>query len=608
MAKKRHLLRNKDGYSSVLETLISIGISITLLIVFFYSANTLYDVQDNPESNLESKAMGVMETLTTSTGQDASQSSEWQDYALFESLGLGTNPTVEYGVVTINATTKKSTIHVSYRFDPNEYGFESTCFLAGTKVVMADGSYKNIEDIVVGDMVKCYDQMKREVVERIVTNVFHHNPEEMEEYYLIINDQLRVTPNHLIYSDGGWIEASNLKIGDNLFYPSTDYPIVSINKVFDRVETFDIEVEGFHNFFVAMSDVDALVHNYYKKPSYGCDAGPSVGGKPGILVSFDGDVWGGDTPYSYSWDFDHRDGTNQVDSILEDPSWSYTEEGLYIVTLKVTESGEGKVATDTTTAAISTKPVARFEWFDKDGLGSGDTVFFDAGKSSGGSLEYRWDWYSNGTYEVDPDPPYIENSDDFESGKKYNVTLEVSNAQGSDTVTHTVEVNSIVPDYNMRPWILTGKDVLPEEDFSTVGEDYYITYRPIGATADMYTYEVKRVTSTVKPILDIRKIYAINLAPIKTYELAKSALGLDEEFDGGFINFNISVDIKGHIGHTESIYFGPSEPQNVIAKEVTSRRVLIYDGPEGDASGIIARHPAYYHGEITVRIFLGGTI
>jgi len=262
MRKKRYLLKDEAGHSTVLETLISVGISITLLTVFFYSANTLYTVQDTPESNLESKTMGIMETLVTSTGQNASQSSEWQwDPQNIVSLGLSTSPTVEYGIVTINQTNNKTIINESFRFDTNDYGLEDTCFLAGTKVVMDDESYKNIEDIVIGDTVKCYDQIKREIVDSAITHVFHHLPEEMGEYYLVINDQLRVTPNHLIYSDNGWIEASDLKIGDSLFYPSIESRANSIKKVFDRVPTFNIEVEKHHNYFVALGNEDTLVHN-----------------------------------------------------------------------------------------------------------------------------------------------------------------------------------------------------------------------------------------------------------------------------------------------------------------------------------------------------------
>jgi len=137
MRKKRYLLKDEAGHSTVLETLISVGISITLLTVFFYSANTLYTVQDTPESNLESKTMGIMETLVTSTGQNASQSSEWQwDPQNIVSLGLSTSPTVEYGIVTINQTNNKTIINESFRFDTNDYGLEDTCFLAGSALIL----------------------------------------------------------------------------------------------------------------------------------------------------------------------------------------------------------------------------------------------------------------------------------------------------------------------------------------------------------------------------------------------------------------------------------------------------------------------------------------
>jgi len=130
MRKKRYLLKNEAGHSTVLETLISVGISITLLTVFFYSANTLFTVQDTPESNLESKTRGIMETLVTSTGQNASQSSEWQwDPQNIVSLGLSTSPTVEYGIVTINQTNGNIIINESFRFDTNEYGLEDTLTL-----------------------------------------------------------------------------------------------------------------------------------------------------------------------------------------------------------------------------------------------------------------------------------------------------------------------------------------------------------------------------------------------------------------------------------------------------------------------------------------------
>ena len=138
------------------------------------------------------------------------------------------------------------------------------CFLAGTKVLMADGSYKNIEDIMIGDMVKSYDEETGSISDKKVKNVFHQSPDEMAaEYYMIINDVLKVTPNHRFYSEGNWVAAEYLKIGDNLFSKTgEEYSVYSIDHVYDKVPTFDLEIEGYHNYFISINnDIDILVHN-----------------------------------------------------------------------------------------------------------------------------------------------------------------------------------------------------------------------------------------------------------------------------------------------------------------------------------------------------------
>jgi len=154
-------------------------------------------------------------------------------------------------------------------------GFD-TCFLAGTRVLMADGSYKNIEDIDIGDLVLSYAKKTMEIMSCRVANVFRHLPEEMTDYYLVINNNLKVTPNHRFYSNGGWVCAGDLKIGDRLFCREQNmvYLTYSIEKVYKRETSFDLEVERCHNYFVSVVDgVDVLVHNSdainVKSPGYG---------------------------------------------------------------------------------------------------------------------------------------------------------------------------------------------------------------------------------------------------------------------------------------------------------------------------------------------------
>lgn len=136
------------------------------------------------------------------------------------------------------------------------------CFLAGTKVLMADGSYKNIEDIKTGDKVVSFDEVNNRATVGIVSMFFEHPAFEMGEYYLLVNKVLRVTPGHLIYvENSGWTSADDIKIGDVLFGLENDCRVFSIEKVFDKETTYDFMVDGYHNFFVLVGSCNVLVHN-----------------------------------------------------------------------------------------------------------------------------------------------------------------------------------------------------------------------------------------------------------------------------------------------------------------------------------------------------------
>ena len=124
-----------------------------------------------------------------------------------------------------------------------EVSIDGSCFLAGTQITMVDGSNKNIEDIKVGDLVKSYDSVQQKQIVGIVTKTLHHTPEEMTDYYLVINENLRVTPNHCLYKDGEYVKAEELAVGDTI--STTHTRVQSVRKVFDRVETYDLIVQPF---------------------------------------------------------------------------------------------------------------------------------------------------------------------------------------------------------------------------------------------------------------------------------------------------------------------------------------------------------------------------
>ena len=133
----------------------------------------------------------------------------------------------------------------------------STCFLAGTSVSMSDGTEKPIEDIKVGDVVLSYDEKSKSNVASIVKKTLHH-PKEQTNSYLIINNKLRVTPNHPTLVNNKWQRIDNANIGKVLrLQNGNNLIITSIRIVYDKVPTYNLEVEDTHTYYAG----GVLVHN-----------------------------------------------------------------------------------------------------------------------------------------------------------------------------------------------------------------------------------------------------------------------------------------------------------------------------------------------------------
>ena len=127
------------------------------------------------------------------------------------------------------------------------------CFLSGTKVDVIDGNI-SIEDLQIGDEVKTYDLKNSKQKKSKVTETYKHNVDG----YLIINDIIKTTPNHPFYSDGEWIEAGQLSIGDKILHvDGAEHKVSSIETFDDNIDVYNIEVDGTHNYFAE----GYLVHN-----------------------------------------------------------------------------------------------------------------------------------------------------------------------------------------------------------------------------------------------------------------------------------------------------------------------------------------------------------
>jgi hypothetical protein len=155
------------------------------------------------------------------------------------------------------------------------------CLAYGTTVLMYDESYKNVEDLVIGDIVKSMvilglESSKETAWENFVTNDFQYEESlsiiyniydsSFKQYYLI-NNQLKVTFEHPIFikrnNEYFFVKTENLLVGDYVFKSNNEFEMVnSIDIIDDVIQTININIEENDVYF----GDNILVHNLAEKP------------------------------------------------------------------------------------------------------------------------------------------------------------------------------------------------------------------------------------------------------------------------------------------------------------------------------------------------------
>ena len=127
-----------------------------------------------------------------------------------------------------------------------------TCFVAGTKISLADGTTRAIEAIKVGELVKSYDPASGRFVAATVKEVVRHDAQSSTEVIMVIDGVLHVTPNHPMHVGGRQVRADELKVGDELVVVEGGAPrgrvVSSVEREPGLVPTFDLVVDGPGNF------------------------------------------------------------------------------------------------------------------------------------------------------------------------------------------------------------------------------------------------------------------------------------------------------------------------------------------------------------------------
>jgi intein/homing endonuclease len=138
------------------------------------------------------------------------------------------------------------------------------CFAAGTQILMADNSTKNIEAIREGDAVKTYDFANKRLINAKVSKLLsttHSNLVRLK----FSDSEITATADHPFWTYNGWSavdaqkanrdylqkdEVGKLKAGDRVFIPerNTFSEIIAIENMNVEQITYTIELADSDNF------------------------------------------------------------------------------------------------------------------------------------------------------------------------------------------------------------------------------------------------------------------------------------------------------------------------------------------------------------------------
>jgi hypothetical protein len=135
------------------------------------------------------------------------------------------------------------------------------CFVAGTPVLMADGSSMPIEQIQTGDMVLSKDEAAGRLEPKKVTQTFITQARATLLLTLSSGERIETTAEHPFFLSGkGFQPAALLEIGDRIETSSgTVLKIVQSEEKNEPTTVYNLAVGDFHTYFVGESKV--WVHN-----------------------------------------------------------------------------------------------------------------------------------------------------------------------------------------------------------------------------------------------------------------------------------------------------------------------------------------------------------
>ncbi|WP_369146611.1 RHS repeat-associated core domain-containing protein [Streptomyces sp. R44] len=218
---------------------------------------------------------------------------------LMESMGVDTkDPGYEDGEGLVNMATLPFTGVRALATKGVKAGIKSlsNChsFLPGTKVLMADGKTKNIEDVEIGDIVVTTDvKTGKDVQKTVLETIQTEDDKDFTDITVASGDALSsivATDTHPFWVPAlkEWIPAGSLRIGQWLRTSAgTLVQITALDHYTKRQRTHDLTIEDIHAYYVLAGITPILVHNCSSGVNSSGEACACGGGPRAYSVAFE---------------------------------------------------------------------------------------------------------------------------------------------------------------------------------------------------------------------------------------------------------------------------------------------------------------------------------
>ncbi|RYF50944.1 MAG: hypothetical protein EOO38_04440 [Cytophagaceae bacterium] len=136
----------------------------------------------------------------------------------------------------------------------------TNCFVAGTPVVMADGSNKEIEQVKEGDLVLSRDEATGETAAKKVEHTSLRQADATLLFTFSDGTEVECSDEHPFYVESqGFKPAREIGVGTSIVTKAGPAHVIKVEQKHEQKNLYNFTVEGFHTYFVGRSAL--WVHN-----------------------------------------------------------------------------------------------------------------------------------------------------------------------------------------------------------------------------------------------------------------------------------------------------------------------------------------------------------